>query len=913
MPAIDEIRWKALSPWLDRALEMAPKERPGWLAELGRDDPRLAGELAALLEENDALAREGFLEGPSSPPLASLSGQNLGAWTLEAPIGQGGMGSVWSAHRADGRYEGKAAVKLLHMALLGRAGEDRFRREGSILARLAHPHIARLIDAGLSFLGQPYLVLEYVEGEPIDAHCDAQRLDVTARLRLFLDVLAAVGHAHSHLVVHRDLKPSNVLVDRTGQVKLLDFGIAKLLEDESLPGEGTLTREGGRALTPAFAAPEQVLGKPITTATDVYSLGVLLYLLLTGMHPAGEDSLTPAELLRAVVDVQPPRPSAAFASARSRAPAMLADNAARRSATPDRLVRLLRGDLDSIAAKALEKDPQERYSSVAAFADDLRRYLAHEPIGARPASFAYRAARFLRRNRAAVATASAVAAALIATGAFAVWQMIAANAQRRAAEDQASRAEASRSFLERVLADASTSGRPFTTSDLLLSVQAQYGSGESQPAIEQLIHLAMIFANVGENKKAHGLLEEAYELLGEAQRRASKAGYPDLRRQAACQLGRLLHYAGRLEEAAALLDASTAEIQAQTPESPALVDCLVQLADLHLTRGEVGAGVATSARAVALAEKLFNRSPMRQVAARTRLAVAHRLAGDLGLADRTYGEIADLLRSLGRERTFDTLAVTSARGALRSDSGDILGAVKLIRSALDISRAMRPDGAPDQALAFDYGQRLLILDRPDEAQGTFTQARRTAEAEGDANMMTLASIGLAAVARQRGECARAGDLLREAAGFVEGHFPAQHPTRAAMRLEMGLLRLACKSYSQAKAVLEEVVADQARARAPATGHVVARSALAQAELGLGHPEAAAARAAEASAVATRFALPGKPSYWVGYGLLVQAEVDEARGRAASPRELAARSLLQLAPTVGTEHPLARRAAAMAGR
>ncbi len=909
MPSIDETRWKALSPWLDRALDMAPQERPGWLSELGRDDPALAGELAALLEESDALAREGFLEGPSPAPPASLSGQVLGAWTLEAPIGQGGMGTVWSARRTDGRYEGRAAVKLLNMALLGRAGEERFRREGSILARLAHPHIARLIDAGLSSLGQPYLVLEYVEGEPVNAHCDARQLDVTARLGLFLDVLAAVGNAHSHLVVHRDLKPSNVLVDRTGQVKLLDFGIAKLLEDE-LPGDAALTREGGRALTPAFAAPEQVLGMPITTATDVYSLGILLYLLLTGLHPAGGDTLTPAELLKAAVDTQPQRPSAAVASARASAPAMMADNAARRSTTPDRLMRLLRGDLDSIVAKALEKDPQERYSSVATFTDDLRRYLAHEPVSARPASFAYRAARFLRRNRAAVATASAVTAALIATGAFAVWQTIAANAQRRAAEDQASRAEASQGLLDFVLTDPGASGHPFTTTELLLraerSIQVQYGSGESQPAIEQLIRLAILFADVGEDKKA-------LELLAEAHQRASKAGYPDLRRHAACQLGRLLHHAGRLDAAAALLDASTAEIQA--PESPALVDCLVEIADLDLTKGDVGAGVATSARAVALAKKLFPRSPMRQVAPRIQVAVAHRMAGNLDVADRTYGEIADLFRSLGRERTFDALALFSAWGLLRSDAGDILGAVKLMQSAVDITRAMHLDGAPDEVLAINYGQRLLIVDRPDEAQGYFSQARRTAEAKGSAEMRTRASLGLAAVARARGECARAGDLLRDATGFVEGHFPARHPhpTRAALRLEMGLLHLACKSYPQAKAVLEEVVADQARAKTPATSHVLARAALARTELGLGNPQAAAASAAEASAIATRFALPGKPSYWVGYGLLVQAEVDEARGRAASPRELAARALVQLAPTVGAEHALARTAAAMAGR
>ena len=198
------------------------------------------------------------------------------------------MGSVWLARRSDGRFEGLVAVKLLNVSLIGRAGEERFRREGSILARLTHPNIARLTDAGVSTSGQPYIVLEYVDGERIDQYCDARRLGVEQRLRLFLDVCAAVARAHANLVVHRDIKPSNVLVAKDGQVKLLDFGIAKLIEEETGSGEASaLTREGGRALTPEFAAPEQLTGGAVTTATDVHALGTLLYLLLAGQHPGG--------------------------------------------------------------------------------------------------------------------------------------------------------------------------------------------------------------------------------------------------------------------------------------------------------------------------------------------------------------------------------------------------------------------------------------------------------------------------------------------------------------------------------------------------------------------------------------------------------------------------------------------------
>ena len=305
-------RWRIVSPYLDEAMELSEEERAAWLARVRTRDTTLADDLETLLDERGHAGREGFLEGrPPSPSAPSpLAGQTVGDWTLASLIGQGGMGNVWLARRNDGRFEGRAAVKLLNASLLGRSGEERFRREGDLLARLTHPHIARLLDAGVSPSGQPYLVLEYVEGEPIDRHCDARSLDVEARIRLFLEVLEAVAHAHANLIVHRDIKPSNVLVGRDGQAKLLDFGIAKLLEGEGEAGAATaLTREGGRALTPEFAAPEQMTGGAVTTATDVYALGVLLYLLLTGRHPAGDALHSPVGLVKAILEIDPSRAS----------------------------------------------------------------------------------------------------------------------------------------------------------------------------------------------------------------------------------------------------------------------------------------------------------------------------------------------------------------------------------------------------------------------------------------------------------------------------------------------------------------------------------------------------------------------------------------------------------------------------
>jgi serine/threonine-protein kinase len=418
--------WRHLSPYLDEALEMAPEERGPWLHGLREKDAVLASALEGLLEEQERLQNEGFLQNSPLRFSSGLAGQSVGAYTLLSQIGQGGMGSVWLARRSDGRFERQAAVKFISMALAGVAAEERFKREGSILGRLRHANIAELLDAGVSPGGQPYLILEYVDGIAIDQYCDQHKLEVDSRIRIFLDVLLAVAHAHANLIVHRDIKPSNVLVTKSGGVKLLDFGIAKLLEGEGQTGAPTrLTREGGSAMTPEFAAPEQFSNEPVTTATDVYSLGVLLYLLLTGKHPAGSGPHSPAELIKSVTEGESMRPSDA---------AVGEDViAANRGATPERLRRQLRGDLDTIVHKMLKQRPAERYGSVTAVADDLSRYLNHEPIGARPDSFWYRARKFVLRNRTPV---FAAASALILVITSLSVGLYVANRQRRIAEQR---------------------------------------------------------------------------------------------------------------------------------------------------------------------------------------------------------------------------------------------------------------------------------------------------------------------------------------------------------------------------------------------------------------------------------------------------------------------------------------------
>ncbi len=422
--------WARLWPLLDELLDAPPAQRQARLAELAAADAALAAELHALLERDAQLQRQAFLEQPAltlaatgsaASRTATVPGQVLGAYTLQREIGRGGMGSVWLARRTDGRFDGLVAIKLLHTDRFGGGRGERFEREGRILARLDHRHIARLLDAGVSADGhQPYLVLEHVQGQQIDRHCEQRALTVAQRVALMLDVIDAVSHAHNRLILHRDLKPSNILVTDAGEAKLLDFGIAKLLDAEQTGADDALTQRAGAAFTPRYAAPEQVQGGDVTPATDVYALGVLLYGLLTGEHPTADAAAPPVEQLRALVEREPPPMSAAVARQRG-------DERARRA-------RALRGDLDNIVARALKKRPAERYANAGELADDLRRSQRHEPIRARPDAWSYRVGKFARRYRTGL-SAAAVAVAALGIGAVLAWtQAREAQAQRVQAE-----------------------------------------------------------------------------------------------------------------------------------------------------------------------------------------------------------------------------------------------------------------------------------------------------------------------------------------------------------------------------------------------------------------------------------------------------------------------------------------------
>ena len=437
---MDAERWQRLSPLLDALLELDGEARAARLAELREEDPALAAEVETLLALEDD--NEDFLSEPLvTPPPMAKADTMIGPYKLDRLLGEGGMGQVWLARRADGLYQRRVALKLLRPGLADPNLRQRFTRERQILARLGHPHIARLLDAGISTDNQPYLALEYVEGEPITDWCRSRDLDIEARLNLFLQVCEAVSHAHANLIVHRDLKPSNIMVTPLDEVRLLDFGIAKLLDGPE-PGRDN-TRTEVRAFTLHYAAPEQIRGEPVTTMTDVYSLGVVLYELLAETKPYKLKRQSDAEWEEAILISDPQKPSANLLRE--------ADSDPSRTPALRRRAKAIAGDLDNIALKALAKRPEHRYPSVEAMALDLHRYLEGKPVLARPQSMAYRTRKFVQRHRWALATTALVLAVLTSALVVVTWQ--AGQAVR-----EANRAQALQKFVNTLFEQAGGGG-----------------------------------------------------------------------------------------------------------------------------------------------------------------------------------------------------------------------------------------------------------------------------------------------------------------------------------------------------------------------------------------------------------------------------------------------------------------------
>ncbi|MEP7346127.1 MAG: serine/threonine-protein kinase, partial [Gemmatimonadaceae bacterium] len=511
--------WSSAEPIIDAALDLPESERLAFLAR-ACPDLSLREAIAHILRESsqtggvldrDVQSLASPLVPDAEAPAFEAEAAMIGPYRVLRELARGGMGIVYLAERADGQFKQQVALKLIRHGMGSDEIHHRFLVERQILARLNHPNIARLLDGGLSADGRPYFAMEYVDGVPITSHCDTRGLTIGARLALFEKVCEAVRIAHRSLVIHRDIKPSNILVVADGTVKLVDFGIAKMLGDDDDEQLAPETRAERRVMTPEYAAPEQVRGEPVTAATDVYALGAVLYELLTGRRAHRFARYTPAEVERVICETEPELPSDAAASAiqpASKPPITPADLSAARGLTIPRLQAALRGDLDTITTKALQKDPDRRYRTVDALIDDLQRFVTGRPVLARPDTFRYRAQKFVRRNRLAVGAASVVMLSLLGgLGAFVL--------QWRRTQLQAEHAAAARDFLADILSQAGPEqarGDSVTPRQMLDRASSRIDSAfRKQPDVqEQLYHtLGTIYRDLGVYPTADSMLQRA--------------------------------------------------------------------------------------------------------------------------------------------------------------------------------------------------------------------------------------------------------------------------------------------------------------------------------------------------------------------------------------------------------------------
>jgi eukaryotic-like serine/threonine-protein kinase len=889
-----------LHPLLDEALQLDGLEREAWLARLRLEDPTVAGRLERLLAGERAQDRDDLLSG-SEPwadlmdPPPSLAGLTVGAYTLERPLGQGGMGTVWLARRSDGRFEGRAAVKLLNLALLDPVGRERFQREGTLLARLTHPAIARLIDAGLTQAGQPYLVLEYIEGRRIDHYCDEERLTPTRRIELFVQVLGAVAHAHANLIVHRDLKPSNILVTTDGSVKLLDFGIAKLLESETGAAErSALTDVGGLALTPEYAAPEQVGGRPVTTATDVYALGVLLYLLLAGRHPTGEGCRTAGEHLRAITESEPPRLSAAVGSRGSGAPEQVGRLAAARGTSADRLRRLYAGDLDNILVKALKKNPVERYATVRELADDLRRYLRREPVMARGDGLGYRATRFVARHRATVTAGTLTAVSLLAATVISIRQGQEARTQRDAALRETRRAAAELEFQTLMLTDIGSSR--VTMRDVLdrgqVLLQQGYG-GDPATAVEIALTLASGYAELGADDQRLVMAIRAESL-------AAVAGSPDLLLKSKCDHAVALADGNQVPAATALIDRIRPALAAASPETN--VYCLGEVAAVEMRQARFDSAAVVSRRAAAMLERNGDSLGMQYVGVLDLEANAleNLKRGREALA--VYRHLASLMDRTGRGEASGRNVIRSNIGLALANLGELTAAEPIQREALEQSRRSNPRREAHPVVIANYCKTVLFLQKVDSAAACFQILYDQSKAKGDTYMQAEAASGLAEVALDQG---RLGDAERWIAEAERIHRQRSEPMEFRQALE-GSAAAARRDSAGANRIFTQTLIGMGYFQGKQDFHmrwVLTRAA--DAALLAHDPLKAAAYARAAADIATSDSLSETRSAYVGEARLLEGRALLAEGDTASARAVLARGVSALRAGAGPAHPLVR--------
>jgi len=858
-------RWERVKAVFDAAIDKDPDEVAHFLDSACAGDREVRAQVESLIASDRS--NEPFLD--SQPPTTGAAllaeafgheatGTIIGNYQIIEPIASGGMGMVYRAVRADGAFDQVVAIKLIRRGL---ATEDilrRFRQERQTLAALNHPNIGRLLDGGATDSGSPYLVMEFIEGRPIHEYCDGHKLTIEERLKLFRTVCSAVEHAHRNLVVHRDLKPGHILITRGGEPKLVDFGIAKIIGGDGTVDAQTITADSERLLTPQYASPEQVRGEPISTASDVYSLGVIFYELLSGLRPYDLRGIPRAEMERLITEINPPAPSLRCAkpqtlnrsdgTSKTITPDMVA---ADRSTNAERLCRSLAGDLDTIVLTAMHKDVARRYSSVEQFSADIQRHLDGMPVRARRDTFGYRAGKFIRRHKVGVLASVLILLSLAGGTIGTVVGLIrTASALNRAeSETTNARREAQKALrVNNVLQTMLAAVNPYTaakdvTVKQVLDMMAPWLGAElvDQPDVASAVHytIGTSYASIGEFDKAERHLNESISLG----RSTLGPNHPEVA-LSLCELGNVFREKGNLSEAQSTLEQAIAILELSPDENGAsLAKVHVYLGKLYGGRGNYEVGREHILQAVSLAERKLGPDHQEVLETKTELGSLSAAAGQYDEAERIYKEVLETAqRALGADhpRTIDytqnlavlftregkfteaeplykqalaasskalgerhptTLTIMNNLAKLMTDQGLFEESLDLSREVLEARRILFGDDHPDTLSAVNgLGMTYYYLNRLEESQelleGAHARIRTSLGPENPLTLTIMNNLALVYYAQSRYDAAE--PLFVESLETSRRVLGEEHVDTLDCMNNLGLVYVQLQRYAEAE-------------------------------------------------------------------------------------------------------------------
>jgi len=824
--ATEEARFAQVHALFLRLVEVASDERDRILTEECADDPALAAEVRSLIDADAELATGRMTRSiaaakkrPTSGPHEDLVGSTLGAYRLTSILGRGGAGVVYLGERVDRKYSARVAIKVL-AERTDSPLHARFGGESQILAGLNHVNIARLLDAGESESHYPYIVMEYVHGESLNEYCDKHSLSIERRLELFLQVCSAVQYAHRNLIVHRDIKPSNILVTDDGTVKLLDFGIAKLLSSAP-PAAIALTRLHDRALTPEYASPEQIAGRIVTTSSDVYSLGVLLYELLTGLHPYDLHGKSQIEVERAICNVDPLKPSVAVVEAISQTETARGQMAIRAAASctlsPQRLVGKLSGDLDAIVMLAMRKEPDKRYTSVELLAQDISRFLNIEPVLARQGQWSYYLTRFLRRHWVPVTASAATTIALVASVAI-------TTSMYRQAKIDRDHAQVVSELMSSIFVDANpyvSQGKTMTALDLLDAADQRLSGGRYDPIVESTMRtqLGEAYVNLGQYNKAAKHLRRSLELLKTQANSSQEPLAKTLLLFANAEHGR-----GNFSNAQEFYSQARSILQSSSfHDSRVYAVLLRNLGQLENVRGDLAAAERSYKASEGIARRLTNQ-PEELAQTLVQLAQLYNWKGDLAQAEHFGREALAIFDAIGATRHPHYATLQTFLGDVLVQLGRLDEAALMLESSVKSHRLLYRNVGPRLAGSLNmlawvrYGQG-----QADEAQSLLVEAIESSSKVSGSSHYDVGyhQISLGRLLVYRKDFAGAKHNLDAALGILEASLPADHQYIASAQYWLGEALLGLHDLSGAQAILSK--SHNAWQQANAASWLVART------------------------------------------------------------------------------------------